>query len=343
MHIGRKTSVCPQLQVHGTLMEQVTEDTYLGDIISDDGKNGKNIKARIAKGVGIISEIKNILETVTLGEHFFATAILLRESKFLNGILTNCDVWYSLTKEDISELESLDRSFLRSFLKTPISTPSESLYLELGILDIGTIIKTRRINYLHYLCTRKDTEMIFKFFNTQWKYPTNKHDWTELVKQDLEDFDIAADLDFIRSKSEFSFKHQVKLKSIEYAWKKFMRAKIGHTKMDDLWYSDLELQPYFKSNKFTVEQVRTIFRFRTRMAQFGENFRNGGGQVQCPMCQNHFDSQPMAFQCPSVKAEVSLTGSYQDIFKDDIPSNLVTTLTRIMKFRENFLEAKMIQ
>ena len=46
MHIGRKTSVCPQLQVHGTLMEQVTEDTYLGDIISDDGKNGKNIKAR---------------------------------------------------------------------------------------------------------------------------------------------------------------------------------------------------------------------------------------------------------------------------------------------------------
>ena len=117
MHIGRKTSVCPQLQVHGTLMEQVTEDTYLGDIISDDGKNGKNIKARIAKGVGIISEIKNILETVTLGEHFFATAILLRESKFLNGILTNCDVWYSLTKEDISELERLDRSFLRSFLK----------------------------------------------------------------------------------------------------------------------------------------------------------------------------------------------------------------------------------
>ena len=93
-------------------MERVTEDTYLGDIISEDGKNAKNIKSRVAKGVGIISEIKNMLETITLGEHFFSTALLLRESKFLNGILTNCDVWYGLTKEDINELESLDRLFV---------------------------------------------------------------------------------------------------------------------------------------------------------------------------------------------------------------------------------------
>ena len=60
-------------------MERVTEDTYLGDIISEDGKNAKNIKSREAKGVGIISEIKNMLETIMLGEHFFSTALLLRE------------------------------------------------------------------------------------------------------------------------------------------------------------------------------------------------------------------------------------------------------------------------
>ena len=83
-------------------MERVTEDTYLGDIISEDGENAKNIKSRVAKVVGIISEIKNMLETITLGEHFFSTALLLRESKFLNGILTNSDVWYGLTKEDIN-------------------------------------------------------------------------------------------------------------------------------------------------------------------------------------------------------------------------------------------------
>ena len=67
-------------------MAEVSEDSYLGDIISGDGKHGKTIKKRLGKGMGIISEIMNILEKVTLGEFYFSTAILLRESMFLNGI-----------------------------------------------------------------------------------------------------------------------------------------------------------------------------------------------------------------------------------------------------------------
>ena len=36
LHIGKSDSSCPELKVHGTIMERVTEDTYLGDIISSD-------------------------------------------------------------------------------------------------------------------------------------------------------------------------------------------------------------------------------------------------------------------------------------------------------------------
>ena len=79
------------------------------------------------------------------------------------------------------------------------------MYLELGIMDIETTIKSRRINCLHYLTTRKETEMLQQFFMTQWKYPTNKKDWTEMVKLDLLDFGIPANLDFINSKSKLSF------------------------------------------------------------------------------------------------------------------------------------------
>ena len=82
MHIERNSHSCPELQVHGTKMEKVSEDTYLGDILSEDGRNTKNIRNRISKGVGIISQIMNMLETVTLGEHFFTTAVFLRESNF---------------------------------------------------------------------------------------------------------------------------------------------------------------------------------------------------------------------------------------------------------------------
>ena len=48
-------------------MQEVTEETYLGDIISCDGKNTKNLKNRISKGVGIITKILNLFEVICFG------------------------------------------------------------------------------------------------------------------------------------------------------------------------------------------------------------------------------------------------------------------------------------
>ena len=38
IHVGGNIKFCPQLKVHGTEMESVDHDIYLGDIISGDGK-----------------------------------------------------------------------------------------------------------------------------------------------------------------------------------------------------------------------------------------------------------------------------------------------------------------
>ena len=83
-HIGRKHGVCPTLKVHGTIMQEVEEETYLGDIISSDGRNSKNIKDRISKGVGIITQILNFLERISFGPYLFEIAVMLRESMLVN-------------------------------------------------------------------------------------------------------------------------------------------------------------------------------------------------------------------------------------------------------------------
>ena len=44
IHVGNQTIPCNQLKVHGTVMQHVELDTYLGDIISSDGTNHKNIE-----------------------------------------------------------------------------------------------------------------------------------------------------------------------------------------------------------------------------------------------------------------------------------------------------------
>ena len=38
-------------------MKVEQEQTYLGDVISDDGKHTKNVQARCNKGLGIITQI----------------------------------------------------------------------------------------------------------------------------------------------------------------------------------------------------------------------------------------------------------------------------------------------
>ena len=243
LHIGKENQLCPTLQVHGTDMIHVSEDTYLGDIIASNGKNTKNIANRIQKGHGKITEIMTILETTPLGPHYFKTALLLRESLFLNSILTKADICVGLTSEEVKQFEDQDLILLRKFLKTPFSVPAEAVYLELGCVNIGTMIKARRCNYLHYLVKQSESSMLNSFFMAQWKYPTT-NDWTEQVKTDLKDFDLPIDLDWIKEKSTYSFNALVKRKSIEYAFFSYLEKKELHSKLDNLFYRGLKLQNY---------------------------------------------------------------------------------------------------
>ena len=170
-------------------MQQVDSDDYLGDIISNDGSNNKNVHKRAGRGIGMVSEIMNVLETVSLGKHYFKIAVILRESLFLNSVLTNGETWYSLTKDNIDALENVDKGLLKNIFKTGKNTPIPMLYLELGCMRISTILKYRRINFLHYIVSSDHEKSLYKFFDTQWNYP-DKGDWTLLVQQDLKDFNI---------------------------------------------------------------------------------------------------------------------------------------------------------
>ena len=259
LHIGKNHSKCPDLKVHGTLMSEVKSDTYLGDVLSADGRNTENIKSRVSKGLGIVSQIMNLLDIVNFGEHYFEIGLLLRESMLINGILTNSEVWYNLLKTETKELEDIDKLLLKRMLNVPDSTPGEAFYLEMGILPISVIIKARRINYLYYLLSRDESEMISSFFFTQWNNPC-RGDWSDQIKIDLEDFGIDCNFDFIRSKSQWAFKNMVKNKAKEYALKKLTQKQATHSKMDGLYYHDLKTQKYLKSPSIKLNQKRTIFR-----------------------------------------------------------------------------------
>ena len=67
---------------------------------------------------------------------------------------------------DLKDLEKTDKSLLCNILEAPITTPKEYLYLETGTIPMMDILKCRRINYLYYILTCKQDEMLPKFLSS---------------------------------------------------------------------------------------------------------------------------------------------------------------------------------
>ena len=80
------------------------------------------------------------------------------------------------------------------------------VYLDLGITQISVIIKSRRINYLHYLLSLKENEMLNSVFTAQWKFP-GKNDWTAQVQRDLQDFQIDLSLEKLETNLNTALKN----------------------------------------------------------------------------------------------------------------------------------------
>ena len=68
---GKLNCEC-KLKVHDIEMKATTNDKYLGDKISGDGKNDINIEDRCNKGLGIKSQTLGLLKEISLGSNYFA-------------------------------------------------------------------------------------------------------------------------------------------------------------------------------------------------------------------------------------------------------------------------------
>ena len=107
-------------------MENVSEKKYLGDSISSDGRNIKNIEERTNKLYGNVDKIVSTLQERPFGKHTFKTYRLLRDGLLLGGLLTNSESWINITEKDIEHLERPDTILQRKVL-SETGNPSKVL------------------------------------------------------------------------------------------------------------------------------------------------------------------------------------------------------------------------
>ena len=151
----------------------------------------------------------SILSDICFGKYHFQIALLLRNSLFLSSLLTNSEAWYNVLNKDLEELEAVDEDLIRKILETPLSTPKEMLYLELGCCPIRYIIKQRRIMFLQYMLKQDESSLIYKVLEAQYEKPS-RNDWIAVVLVDMGEIQLNIPISEVADMSVETFGERVK-------------------------------------------------------------------------------------------------------------------------------------
>ena len=297
------------------VMEEKEEEKYLGDVLSKDGRNLKNIQARVNKGKGIVRKILNILDGIPFGKLYFQIAILLRNSLLVSSLLCNSEAWFNLTNSELDLLETVDVMLLRSILRAPKSTPKEMLFLELGMMPLREMIRERRLNFLHYILLQNADSVIFKVFETQYEERTSK-DWVTTILSDLELCKLNVTFADIQKISKQTWKSLVKRSIRDKALKYLENLKQKHSKVKMLEHKRLKMQECFLPNELNVykEEIQLIFQLRCQVTKLKINLKGLYDTYECEVCMNEDESQKHIYRCPEILR-------IRNIKFDEIPDN----------------------
>ena len=364
MHVGPTKACCPDLELDNWKVKNVEDietgektlndefdgpkrleesevEKYLGDLISKDGSNIKNIMARKAKGTGIVDQIMGKLRGTVYGPFYFEVGLILREAMLVNGILTNAEAWYGLTDSEIELLEQVDEQFLRIFLEVGKGCPKEMLYLETGTIPLRFTIYKRRLMYLHYLLNENANSLISKFLKIQMEIPS-KQDWINSVEKDLVFLDIFLSYDDIKELSTIQFKSFldkiIEAKALEH----LNNIKLKHSKVLHIRHDSLCMQPYLSpKNAWDNQLSKFLFQARTRMLDLRANFKMKHVKtgLACELGCGEEESQEHLLVCKKIP-ESSITGKtvpkYEDLFEIEVDKQM--KMAAILK--ERFLKRK---
>jgi len=280
---------------------------------------------------------------ISLGFQLYSVAKMLHQAIFLNGTLVNMETWPFFTENRLVMFERVEQGLFRRILKAHSKTPVESLYLELGVLPFRFNLMMRRISYFHEIMMRDDDELTKKVVLSQMERRT-KGDFYQQVEVDMEVLNISEGE--VLTVSKGTLKDLLKKKASISAFQYLIDMAKTHSKVNERAYSNLNGMDYMNDPRFTPDLVNMLFKFRTRMFNVRNNFRNNYKQTNtlCPLCEVEEDSQQHLFHCSVIHNQIPKpTTAYENIFSTDSDTLLMVAkdLKEIVAARED-LESELV-
>ena len=311
MHIGKSDILCKDLHVGGWKVDVVTDpvtgkstnseyfngydnmklkqgQTYLGDLLASDGTHTKNVQNRSNKGLGVINQIMQILESTYFGKYFFEIAMVLRRSLFLSSVLLNSEAWVGYTEKDVRILEQSDEILLTKILDCDGNTSNAMKYLDLGILPVRHEIMKRKLSFLQYIMKQEESSMIFKILKATRENPV-KNDFVFTCQKYLKTLEIDLSFEEIAKMSKYKFKNILKEKATTAAFKYLKNEQMKQKKILDIQYSKLQMQEYLADGDRT-DISKLIFKARGKTLDIKLHKKWKYDDILCSGCKINQES-----------------------------------------------------
>ena len=337
MQVGRKVKVPEEWELGPKRIKNTTSYKYLGDYITNDGKNKQTIEKRFNQVQGIIRQINTTASSSIMKAIESKVILQLYDSCVIPCFLNNAESW-TLTTSDEAELDKLGIRVLKRLFGLPEKTPSLSVIHSLGALFITQKVDTMKFMYLHKILKRNDEHWTKKML---FHLKSLKMGWAENISQKLTDYGLEEDWTKIKNLSKGSWKNTVNIAVFNMNKKKLTqgckekkentekikpKTKYILDKIDE--YTGKPLAEVISSSRL---QAKTLIIARSGMLECGKNFRATIPET-CALCSKFDDENHRMNECPNWKHVNYINSSnkvdFQDVYSRD-PQKLSSVVDRI--------------
>ena len=315
------------------------EYKYLGDIISQDGKNTTTLKERKNK---VDVAVRSILTCCSSGVmKNMATKICsyLYETEVLSALLYNSETW-TLSCAEKKFLDQIELHAWKKLLGLPKTTPTAGIMHTMGNLFPSIRVEQKQLIYLQKVLHRenehwtKATLMAMKEKDVGWAKQINsilvrweletdwknieskrKKEWTQLVKIAAEKMNVSK----LKEECETKNRNETKIKTKVARLKEKLNSPIYERTLD----------PFITQNQSMIH-ARALIMGRFGMLQCAKNFATQNGTKQCKQCGVIDDEDHRMNYCTQYRS-VNLYNKTEKVEFDDIYSDDVNKIMNVVK------------
>ena len=290
MQIGIKNDPEKKWSLGENTITSTNKYTYLGDIVTADGKNQENLDARMNRIQSTTRRVMANASIEVLKAVKTKSLLRLHESYSISSILINCETWV-LTKTDKEKLDKMEIWAYKKILNLPITTPTAAIFFETRSLFTSIRVVKKQLKYLHVVLTRDDADSCKK---TLYSSVENGYGWGKYIVNVLEECGLSLTLEDIKTKKKNEWKSIVE----DAAWtlnrKRMLEFCMGKGKARTKTLQiakKLEEEDYkhesAENNLFELPRhsVKMIIMARYGMLDCAANYRGKYGTNLCTQCK----------------------------------------------------------